>query len=362
VSARGDFALWPAPTALIDEHMSRTSVVIPTYNRAAYLSEAIESALAQSRPPLEVIVVDDGSTDQTAETVRRFGDRIRYLRQANAGVAAARNTGIAAARGELVALLDSDDAWDACHLEATEAVLRASPDVALVFTNYAEWRGTERKQGTLEEKELFTVFRRWGLSLRDTLSETAITDTPEGALPYRQGWAAPLLFFGNFILCSTVTARRSALQMGGGFRAGWSYCEDWELFLRIARDHRLAYVDRSTVSYRQHGSQTVGQLDGLRVRDLILSVLEANLDLVPRFPGRLRALAARRVARAYADRSLARLRNGDPSAGRRDLLASLSRSPIDHRAWLLLPFTFLPSSVTLAAAHLHRRARSVALR
>src|SRR5689334_2160139 len=87
------------------------SVVIPTYNRAELVGEAIDSVLGQSRPPLEVIVVDDGSTDDTADVVGRYGARVVYLRQPNCGPATARNVGVARARGDLIALLDSDDRW-----------------------------------------------------------------------------------------------------------------------------------------------------------------------------------------------------------------------------------------------------------
>lgn len=94
------------------------SVVIPTYNRASVVGEAIESALRQTRPPEEVIVVDDGSTDDTARALRSFGERIRVIRQDNAGVSAARNAGVRAASSEWIALLDSDDEWLPEKLEA----------------------------------------------------------------------------------------------------------------------------------------------------------------------------------------------------------------------------------------------------
>src|SRR2546423_7727277 len=87
------------------------SVVVPAYNYARYLPQAIDSALGQTHPPLEVIVVDDGSTDDTPRVLDAYGDRIRAVRQANQGAGAARNAGIAVARGEYVAFLDSDDLW-----------------------------------------------------------------------------------------------------------------------------------------------------------------------------------------------------------------------------------------------------------
>src|SRR5687768_1729437 len=114
------------------------SVVIPTYNRAYCVRRAIDSALAQTYPHLEVIVVDDGSTDGTAELMRTaYGHdgRVRYHRQANGGVSAARNRGIALARGEYVALLDSDDRWKPWKLQAQVACLEHAPDVGMVWTD-----------------------------------------------------------------------------------------------------------------------------------------------------------------------------------------------------------------------------------
>ena len=99
------------------------SAVIPTYNYAQYLPEAVESALAQTYPNMEVIVVDDGSTDRTRECLAPYRERIAYIYQPNRGLSAARNTGIAAARGEWIALLDSDDTW---HPEKTALQLRAA--------------------------------------------------------------------------------------------------------------------------------------------------------------------------------------------------------------------------------------------
>ena len=105
--------------------MKTVSVVMAAYNYAPYISEAIESVLAQTRPPLDVIVVDDGSTDATPEVLAAFGDRIRVLRQTNQGASAARNRGIEAARGEYIAFIDADDVWKPRKLELQMALFDA---------------------------------------------------------------------------------------------------------------------------------------------------------------------------------------------------------------------------------------------
>jgi glycosyltransferase involved in cell wall biosynthesis len=110
------------------------SVVIAAYNGAQYLPEAIDSALAQTYPKVEVIVVDDGSTDSTAEVVGAYGARVRYLYQQNAGTAAARNTGIQSAQGELIALLDQDDRWLPEKLARQVPLFFDEPRVGLVHS------------------------------------------------------------------------------------------------------------------------------------------------------------------------------------------------------------------------------------
>lgn len=117
----------------------RASVVIPTYNYGRFLGHAVDSVLSQTLPPHEVIVVDDGSTDDTPAVAERYAGRIVYLRRANAGVSAARNAGIAAATGDWLAFLDADDAWEPTFLEAVRPVCQADPRPAVVFTDYREF-------------------------------------------------------------------------------------------------------------------------------------------------------------------------------------------------------------------------------
>ena len=115
--------------------MPKVSVIIPTYNRAAYVKEAIDSVLGQSYEDYEIIVVDDGSSDDTNAVVKGFGDsRIRYIYQKNKGISGARNTGIRNARAQFVALLDSDDIWFPQILELEVPILDQNPDLCLVYS------------------------------------------------------------------------------------------------------------------------------------------------------------------------------------------------------------------------------------
>jgi glycosyltransferase involved in cell wall biosynthesis len=123
----------------------RISAVLPVYNRAAYVGEAIASVFAQTLPPDEVIVVDDGSTDESLEVVERFArPGLRVLRQENAGIGAARNRGLGAATGDLIAFIDSDDLWELDKLDRQVRALRDSDEVQLVFGHLVEFLSPDR--------------------------------------------------------------------------------------------------------------------------------------------------------------------------------------------------------------------------
>jgi len=205
--------------------MATVSVVIPTYNHAAFLSEALENVFAQTCSPLEVIVVDDGSTDETAEVLRMYERRIRVLSQANRGVAAARNAGAAVASGELLAFLDADDAWLPAKLERQVARLDSEPEIALVHCGVAEIDNRGRQ------------FR-------------ARLDGMEGRV------STEMLFFRRGVILgggSAAVIRRAAFLDVGGFDESLSTSADWDLYYRIACRCPVGFVPEVLVRYRVHG-------------------------------------------------------------------------------------------------------------
>ena len=207
------------------------SVVIPTHDRGRVVVEAIESALAQTHPPLEVIVVDDGSTDDTAERVGRLRDaRVRYLRRSHAGVSAARNAGIAVATGDLVAFLDSDDLWKADKVEAEIAALARYPSAGGVFSDLEKVDGATFVPSFMRRTRVFSRL----------LAERAYRD---GLLLSARALSLCLLQEVP-IKTPALTVRRSALERAGGFNEAWTSSEDWEFLLRFARRESLVYVDR----------------------------------------------------------------------------------------------------------------------
>jgi glycosyltransferase involved in cell wall biosynthesis len=203
------------------------SVIIPAYNAGRYIEQAIRSCLAQGPALLEVIVVDDGSADDTAAVVRRFGPPLRYLRQDNAGPSTARNRGIQESRGEFVAFLDADDWWEPTKLSRQLDCFRTDTAIGLVHT------------GVIEHDESRNV--HW-VSQTDRRSYT--------------GRCTDLLFRANRIVASSVIVRRHCFDRVGLFDPSVRGAEDLDLWLRIGREFPMAFVDEPLVHYRRHESNS----------------------------------------------------------------------------------------------------------
>ena len=253
----------------------RISVVTATWNREGYLPEALDSILAEGFEDLEAVVVDDGSTDSTPGVAARYGDRIRYLRQENAGPSAARNRGVEAACAPLVAFLDSDDAWLPGRLARQVPMLESEPDAILLYAAVDYVDGDGRP-------------------------------VPDARLPRRtpSGEALAALLRENFVRMPTVIVRRDAFLAAGGFREDLVHCEDWDLWMRLAGKGRFLYDPVPSARYRLHGSQLIRDrrlLAEARVRILGDHVPRLEAAGSPHLPGARRALAHRCLRLARLD-------------------------------------------------------------
>ena len=263
--------------------MPTVSVIIPTYNRGALLVEAVESALAQRRPPEEILVIDDGSRDDTAARMAAYGERVRYVRQANAGPSAARNHGFRLARGEFLALLDSDDLWTPDRLERQLEVLQRHPDTDVVF-------GREVLFGAGQPD------RDWNLHDPEVLRVLRLTTGP--LVPI-----LPLLIRENVVPTSTALFRRALLDRTGGIDESLRQAEDWDLWLRFAlAGARFAYVPRPLSRRRMHDSNLIHDKEARM--QATLAVLERHLPQL----GDVRAVAERRCSELAYDLGSQRLR------------------------------------------------------
>ena len=205
----------------------RVSVVIPAYERADVVGRAIDSALAQTVSDIEILVVDDGSTDDTEAVVDGYDDdRVRYLaHDTNRGVSAARNTGVAAATGEYVAFLDSDDEWLPRKLERQLSALDGRGE---------EWVGAYCDVMTAD----LSTAGRLATLLSDKLFRSRAPR--EGGRELAEALLSMQVFMGPG---STLLVERSVLAETGGFDEGLSIYEDWDLVLRVLAAGKLAYVD-----------------------------------------------------------------------------------------------------------------------
>jgi glycosyltransferase involved in cell wall biosynthesis len=286
------------------------SLVVATFNHARHLPDALGSALAQTLRDVEVIVVDDGSTDDTPEVLAAYGDRIRVVRQSNRGLPAARNAGLAVSRGAYVAFLDADDVLAPTKLAEQVALLEGA--AAGAGWTYCDVR--------LEEEA------------------TGVATTTSERFAYRSrrldGRLFAELIRGNFIPAIAPLVRRSALDAAGLFDERLDALEDWDLWLRLALVAEARYSPRVLATYRvrkEGMSQDRARMDRNRYR-----VLDG---LVRRHPQALAGLGlpGRRIVadshNRFGDEAYAR---GDWLEARRRFAASVRRVPWQRRAPLRL--------------------------
>jgi glycosyltransferase involved in cell wall biosynthesis len=251
---------------MLRERMVEVSVVIPSYNSARYLPQAIDSVLAQGFRDLEVLVVDDGSTDDTGDVMKRYGPPVRYIQQSNSGVAVARNRGIEESQGRYVAFLDADDTWLEHKLEKQLAALEAYPDCGLCYSAF-------------------------------TAVGADLTPLYVGRSNRRGAAFEDLLMRGNVVgsICS-VLCERKLLADTGGFDASLSQCADWDMWVRLAAHTDFIYLDSELVTYRQHDTN-MSRNAPLLERDS-LRVLGKGFAM-PHLSDRLRECRRRAFGRNY---------------------------------------------------------------
>jgi len=219
------------------------SVVIPAYNAAAFLTAALESVRAQTRPPAEVIVVDNGSTDASAAIAQRAGARV--LRLGHPGLSAARNAGIRAASQPWIAFLDADDLWDPDKLPAQWRAVEACPQVGIVSTDFTEFDSTGvLLRSFLTERENYQAITR-----REAAPAVMCCDGDSFRAHFLRG---------NFFAPSAVLARRDLLLDVGLFDEALTHIEDRELWLRMLPRTTVTVVERPLVHTRIHASNWSG--------------------------------------------------------------------------------------------------------
>jgi glycosyltransferase involved in cell wall biosynthesis len=312
------------------------SVVVTAFNHERYIAATIESVFAQTYPHYEVIVVDDGSSDDTASRIRSFGSKVQYVRQENRGPAGSRNTGVGLAAGELVALLDGDDLWAPTKLEAQVAAARAWPRAGLIAANGVQFD----EGGVIRE------------SLIPSSVQTLIGSAPGISLPSYERFLR-----GNPVpTTSQVMIPRQVLEEIGPSDPAFPLASDWDLYIRISARYDVTFLRDKTVSWRYLSTSASGPVD-LRMLHWAtdeIAILRKHLRHAsghhrPLLRSLLRQKRFRTAQTAYHSG-----RARDLSWARRFLWSHLTRNPTSASAVLYLAALSTPSSLARLVTRLTR--------
>lgn len=292
--------------------MSTVSVIIPAHNAGGYLSQAIESVLAQTYRNLEIVVVDDGSTDDTPHVAEAYGSSVLCLSQQRGGVASARNRGIRASSGQYVAFLDADDLWRPEKLEIELLFLDREPSAGLVCSDWALERG-----GARVTSSVFSTRR-----------------------PVTSGYLFRRIVRDSFLLTSTVMVRRPYLDEVGYFDESFPTSEDLDLWLRLSYRHPIAVVPIPLTIKRERS-------DGLSADRWAATVyrirlFEKAMVQLPQLAPRDRRLIRRVLSQNYFDLGYHDFSRMAWKQARRPLRTSLRYRWTKSRALACLLATYLP--------------------
>jgi len=309
------------------------SVVMPAYNAERFVGEALDSVLKQSHRRLEVIVVDDGSTDGTGARVRGYGDQVQYIQQINAGAGAARNRGLEAATGDYIAFLDADDLWRPEKLEVQLGIAARNSESGLIACD-----GVRFAEGNIVAGRLLS---RWVLD--------RLAGSPTGEITGRVYREA--LRSNPIASPSQMLVPRPIATEIGPMITGPNDAEDWDYTLRIALRHPITMHHHPLVSYRMHADSRSGRQGE---RQFVwagwdLRLLARHEGLCPPEDRAFVRRARRDAVRDYAYGAYYHARRYDAKRARRFLWWLLRRAPAEPTVAMALLATWIPEkALTLA--------------
>lgn len=297
----------------------KVSVVIPCFNAEPYIVGAIRSVLAQDWPNLEIVVVDDGSSDRSAELALDTFPGIALLRQVNQGVAVARNKGIAHARGDWIAFLDADDIWLPGKLRAQWETLSARPDVRMSYTAWEVWSSTEQSPTPEYVAAL--------------LDQSGDADRWSGPT----GWVYPDLLLDCVVWTSTVLVHRSVLSEVGQFDSTLPRGEDYDLWLRASRVTEILRVAAPYALYRMHPNSLTTSVPEENYHSMVVSRALARWGYSsPNGRSARKADVDRALAKTWSDLAGSHFYAGNFDRAKQYALMALRTDGSHVKAWKVL--------------------------
>lgn len=326
------------------------SIVIPTFNRSRMIVRSLESVLASISPDDEVIVVDDGSTDDTASVLKPYFGRIQYVATPNRGVGAARNRGMARATRPLLAFNDSDDEWFADKLVLQRAFMQARPDVVFCFTDI----GLKSNDGTERRNGLFGWHgdtRGWDELMGPAVMYSSVAPLPRGRADFKVhiGSIHKTMLRGNYVATQSSIIRRDAIGPGLCFADDVRIHEEYNFFIDLSKAGNAAYFDTETVWQWGHDDARISAANDFVFSTERIKVLTRTYGLDEDFLSAHRNEYEEMINAARYKRARWLIRNGQMDDAREDLRLA-GDSSISYRL-----LTSIPGSVMRKAVRLKRQ-------
>ncbi len=343
---------------MIFNHNPLVSIIIPTFNCGNYIEAAIESVLSQEYEPVEIIVIDDGSTDDTVMKLKRYGDKIKYLYQENRGSSRARNVGLSSSCGEFIAYLDADDIWLPGKLSLQVKLMKELPEVGLVFSDFSaiDENGRFVKERYIEDT--FFIFKEYGVTIKEIFHNYIDIhmdysgERGNNSFKIYHGNVLFELFKGNFILPSTTLFRRALIdRIGLIWNEEYKCAQDQDYNLRFAKHFPVAFMDSVTAGYR---IKREGKLSGNKNVPILIKNTIYTLERLVKDDRNLFSKKGKLVrevfGKTYLRLAYYYLSENQRAEARKSALCSLKREPLNPRTLGVLFLTYLPEPFLRALA------------
>jgi glycosyltransferase involved in cell wall biosynthesis len=300
--------------------MGKVSIILPAYNSKRFILQTVNSVLAQDWRDFELLVIDDGSTDGTANIVQGLDERIKVIRQENKGIAGARNVGIDAATGDFIALLDHDDLWHPEKLSAQLKCFALHPKAGCVYSTFIRWVD--------ETPPIFPVEHL----------------DPANIDPEFSGWIYHKLLITNSVFLSSAMFRREVMREIGYFDPALPPADDWDFNIRVSRKYSFSQLRQTTALYRVHNGQTSRIVSPIDLENNFRNRVIAQYGLAGP-DGAMLSKAELREAyyNAHINFANQHYRRSDPSIALSAYWGAIKRKP-----WALTPYVYGAASALKA--------------